>query len=159
MQNETFFAKYFDMYSLINISDRMTRRQKCKRQERGCEGDDEKRKGNNGKEEKVMNLRRVAAPPHTTPYQLWKTGFLCVVLTYAPKVKCKKLLSINYFSLTVNFWQNLSLFLDASTHLYKRVCPSVRRLVCRSVPWSVSRFFKSQKSANLMNLTNLNLQI
>ena len=53
-------------------------------------------------------------------------------------------------------------FLDASTHLYKRVCPSVRPSVRRSVgrsvrPWCV--FFKSRKLANLTNLTNLNLQI
>jgi hypothetical protein len=54
-------------------------------------------------------------------------------------------------------------FLDLSTNLYKRVCPSVRPSVGPSIGWSirpsVSRsrvFFKSRKSANL---TNLNLQI
>ena len=55
-----------------------------------------------------------------------------------------------------------TMFLDASTHLYKRVCPSISRSVRLSVCESVrpSRvFFKSRKLANLTNLTNLNLQI
>ena len=45
-------------------------------------------------------------------------------------------------------------FLDASTHLYKRVCPSVGPLVRLSVGFAF--FLKSRKS---VNLTNLNLQI
>ena len=40
-------------------------------------------------------------------------------------------------------------FLDGSTHLYMRVCPSVGRMVGPSVGWSVRRsvmrFFKCQK--------------
>ena len=40
-------------------------------------------------------------------------------------------------------WRKLDQFLDASTHLYKRVCPLVRWSVLQ---WSVSRFFKLRKS-------------
>ena len=36
-----------------------------------------------------------------------------------------------------NTFSCLTWFLDASSHLYKRVCPSVRRSVCRSVRRSV----------------------
>ena len=39
------------------------------------------------------------------------------------------------------------------------VCPSIRLSVRRSVHRSISRFFYSRKSANLTNLTNLNLKI
>ena len=47
-------------------------------------------------------------------------------------------------------------FLDASTHLFKRDCHSVRPSVRRSV----SRCFKSRKMTNLTNLRSLtNLQI
>ena len=35
------------------------------------------------------------------------------------------------------------LFLDASSHLYKRVCPSVRRSVRRSVGPSVTSYFQN----------------
>ena len=49
-------------------------------------------------------------------------------------------------------------FLDSSTNLYKRVCPSVGPSVGPSV--SPSRvFFKLRKLTNLTNLINLNLQI
>ena len=40
----------------------------------------------------------------------------------------------------------LDVFLDASTHLYKRVCPSVHRSVRWSVRGSVMRFFRSRKN-------------
>ena len=39
-------------------------------------------------------------------------------------------------------------FLDASTHLYKRVCPSVGPSVRRLVRRSVTRFFYGGKRAN-----------
>ena len=59
------------------------------------------------------------------------------------------------------FKRLVSPFLDASTHLYKRVCPSISQSVGPSVGPSVSRFFliteigKSDKSKpeNLTNLT------
>ena len=38
-------------------------------------------------------------------------------------------------------------FLDASSHLYKRVCPSVRRSVRPSVRRSVTHFFRTPKNA------------
>ena len=41
---------------------------------------------------------------------------------------------------------NLHVFLDASTHLYKRLCPSVRRSVRRSVRGSVGPSRVSQIS-------------
>ena len=40
---------------------------------------------------------------------------------------------------------SLILLLDASSHLYKSVCPSVRPSVGRSVGPSVMRFFKLKK--------------
>ena len=44
-----------------------------------------------------------------------------------------------------NLVRQQALFLDASTHLYKRLCPSVDRLVGPSVRWLVrNHFFKGQ---------------
>ena len=55
-------------------------------------------------------------------------------------------------------WQNLTdkPFLDASTHLYMRVFPSVRRSVG---PSEHGLIFKSRNLTNLKNLTNLPLQL
>ena len=85
--------------------------------------------------------------------------------------ECHKSISSMNQKLDQIFFLDFLPFLDASTHLYKRVCPSVGPLVHQwvgpsvhqSVGPSVSHFFKSRKSSNLTNLTDLtsltNLQI
>ena len=50
--------------------------------------------------------------------------------------------------------RNWNPFLDATSHLYKRVCPSVRRSVRRSVGPLVAHIFLNH--GNSTNLTNLN---
>ena len=42
-------------------------------------------------------------------------------------------------------------FLDGSTHLYMRVCPSVGRSVGRSIRPSVTRYFQLLEMGNFLN--------
>ena len=46
--------------------------------------------------------------------------------------------------------RSIRLFLVADTQLYKRLCPSVGRLVGRSVGWSVTLELKSEKTSLLI---------
>ena len=67
----------------------------------------------------------------------------CVVLVMSYADKCRNPLIHGFL-----FFSRL---LDASSHLYNRVCPSVRPSVRPSV------FFKSRKSTNLTSLTSLQI--
>ena len=49
---------------------------------------------------------------------------------------------------------SLNLFLDASSHLYKRPCPSVGPSVRPSVGWSVTLSSKSMKNGQLRILND-----
>ena len=56
-------------------------------------------------------------------------------------IKCQKWEKIIHFSAMAkkNLKIGFLMFLDASSHLYERVCPSVRWSVRRSIRWSVRR--------------------
>ena len=53
------------------------------------------------------------------------------------------------YSLKTDSWkENFSPFLDSTTHLYKRLCPSVRPSVGPSVRPSVPSYFRTMNMAN-----------
>ena len=81
----------------------------------------------------------------------WPTIFPCCFMqsntfnlrekSYFPHVRTYAHMDIRFSKSLAARHKIFLFFLDASSHLYKRVCPSVRRSVGPSVRWSVGHAF------------------